>query len=190
MRRQLIVGLRAFLLMTVLLGVAYPLAITGISRLGFADKSQGSLLKRDGKIVGSSLIGQAFTKDGYFHSRPSAAGAGYDAAASGPSNLGPSSPDLAKVVQERVAAYRDENSLAADATVPVDAVTASGSGLDPHISVANANLQTARVAKARGIDQATVAGLIKAATDARSLGVLGEPGVNVLQLNLALDRLG
>jgi len=155
----------------------------------FSDKADGSLVRRGGRLVGSSLIGQAFTEPKYFHPRPSAAGDGYDAMASGASNLGPTNQDFLKTVAERVAAYRTENGLPAGAKVPVDAVTASGSGLDPHISVANARLQAPRVAQARGLSVAKVEAAIGDHTDTRSLGVLGEDGVNVLGLNLALDTL-
>lgn len=232
-RRQLLTGLLMVLAMTVLVGLAYPLAITGIAQAGFHDRANGSLVKSKGKVVGSSLIGQTFAdKDGnpdprYFQPRPSAAGAnGYDAMASGASNLGPSSekllapclpvpakdtkgnpqvdgkgnpvyqknPDGSQVcdpstVPQRAIAYRQLNGLAADAKVPVDAVTASASGLDPDISVANANLQAKRVADTRHLALSTVQSLVKAHTNGRQLGVLGEKTVNVLNLNLALDRL-
>ncbi len=187
--RQLRPALMALAVFTVLLGVVYPLFATVVGQVAFSDKADGSLLRRDGVVVGSELIGQTFSAPGYFHSRPSAAGDGYDGAASSGSNLGPLNPDLLASVEERVAAYRDENGLSADVRVPVDAVTASGSGLDPHISAANAQLQTARVADARGLDPAVVTALITEHTDGRSVGVLGEPGVNVVALNLALDEL-
>ncbi len=169
------------------MALAYPLLSTAIGQAAFHDKANGSLIERDGVVVGSELIGQAFTAPQYFHSRPSAAGAGYDGSASSGSNLGPTNPDLLSAVQERVDAYRSENGLAPDAMVPVDAVTASGSGLDPHISIANANLQTKRVAGERGLAVADVEQLVKKYTDGRQLWVLGEPGVNVVELNLALD---
>ena len=174
---------------TLICGVAYPLLSTAIGQVAFGNKADGSLIERDGVVVGSKLIGQTFTAEQYFHPRPSAAGAGYDGSASSGSNLGPTNPDLLTAVSERVVAYRQENGLAPDALVPVDAVTASGSGLDPHISVANARLQIARVANARGLDVAVVAELVDKNTDGRQLWVLGEPGVNVLELNLALDDL-
>ena len=139
--RQLWPAVLAVVVFTVLCGLIYPLVVTGVSQVAFHDKANGSLIKVDGVVVGSSLIGQQFADAKYFHPRPSAAGAGYDGLASSPSNLGPSNPDFLKSVEDRVAAYREENGLAADATVPVDAVTASGSGLDPDISVANAKLQ-------------------------------------------------
>jgi K+-transporting ATPase ATPase C chain len=188
--RQLRPALLAMVVFTVLLGFAYPLAVTGISQLAWHDKANGSLIARDGTVVGSSLIGQRFTSPQYFHPRPSAAGDGYDAGASSGSNLGPSNPDFLATVSHRVAAYRAENGLGDDALVPVDAVTASGSGLDPQISVRNARLQAPRVAQARGLDLAAVLQAIDAHTSQRPLAVLGDPGVNVLALNLALDDLG
>ena len=172
---------------TVLLGLAYPLVVTAVSQLAFDDRADGSLIRRDGEIVGSSLIGQQFTDPGYFHGRPSAAGDGYDGAASSGSNLGPHSDDLLADVEDRAAAYRQENGLPAGAEVPVDAVTASGSGLDPHISLANARLQAPRVAAARGLALDDVDALIDAHTTGRAFGVLGEDGVDVVMLNLALD---
>ena len=187
LRRQLVPAVLMLAVFTVLTGVAYPLAVTGAARLFFADESAGSLVRRDGRVVGSSLIGQPFAAPGNFHPRPSAAGDGYDAAASSGTNLGPTNPDLLAAVAERVAAYRRENGLPADAAVPVDAVTASASGLDPHISVANARLQAPRVARARRLAVDRVLSLVDRHTEARALGFLGEPGVNVLRLNLALD---
>jgi K+-transporting ATPase ATPase C chain len=186
--RQLRPAFLTVIVFTLLCGVAYPLLSTAIGQVAFGDKADGSLIKRDGVVVGSKLIGQTFTAPKYFHPRPSAAGAGYDGSASSGSNLGPTSPDLLSAINDRVAAYRDENGLAADALVPVDAVTASGSGLDPHISVANARLQAARVARERGLDLAAVAKLVDRYTDGRQLWVLGEPGVNVVELNVALDN--
>ena len=188
--RQLRPALLSIVVFTVLFGLVYPLFSTLIGQVAFGDEADGSLIRRDGVVVGSELIGQTFTAPEYFHSRPSAAGAGYDGAASSGSNLGPLSPDLLASVADRVAAYREENGLSADVSVPVDAVTASASGLDPHNSVANARLQAARVAQARGLTFADVMGLIDDHTDGRSLGVLGEPGVNVVLLNLALDEQG
>jgi K+-transporting ATPase ATPase C chain len=160
---------------------------TAIGQVAFHDKANGSLIRRNGIIVGSELIGQTFTAPQYFHSRPSAAGAGYDASASSGSNLGPTNPALLSAVKDRADAYRKENGLAPDAMVPVDAVTASASGLDPDISIANARLQVNRVASQRGLDVAVVEQLVKKYTDGRQLLVLGEPGVNVVELNLALD---
>ena len=252
-RRQLLTALIVVVVMTVGLGLVYPFVVTGIAQVAFNGKANNSLIKVNGKAVGSSLLGQSFTdKDGnpipkYFQSRPSAAGAGYDASASSASNLGPSNPNLignipgvaistktnpyatpsdpycvpvqatdkagnditdkagnavyeknkdgtyvcdSSTVPERVLAYRQLNGLSASVKVPVDAVTASGSGLDPDISVANANLQASRVAKARHLPLATVLAQIKTHTDGRDLGFLGEKAVNVLELNLALDKLG
>ena len=252
-RRQLLTGLIVVAVFTVLLGFVYPLVVTGIAQVAFHSKANDSLVKVNGKVVGSSLLGQNFTdKDGnpipkYFQSRPSAAGAeGYDASASSASNLGPSNANLIgnvpgvsidgktnpyatptdpycvpvqatdkngnditdkngnpvyeknkdgtyvcnpNTVPERALAYRTLNNLAANAKVPVDAVTASGSGLDPDISIANADLQAARVAKARNLPLDEVKKLVSEHTDARSLGFLGEKAVNVLELNLALDKL-
>lgn len=169
---------------------AYPLFVTGIAQTVFKDKAHGSLITdKDGNVIGSALLGQNFAADHYFHPRPSAAGAGYDAANSGGSNLGPTSQKLNDAIKERIAAYRTKNGLAADATVPADAVTASGSGLDPHISVKNADLQTARVAKARNLSVEKVKELIATSTTQPDLGILGDAGVNVLRLNLALDAL-
>ena len=187
--RQLRPALLVLVIMTALTGVIYPLAVTGEAQAAFKDKANGSLIRKDGKIVGSSLIGQTFADAKYFHSRPSAAGAGYDGTASSGSNLGPTNPALLDAVKQRVATYRTENGFSADVPVPADAVTASGSGLDPQISIANARLQAARVAKTRGIAVAVVDKAIHANTAARPLGVLGDPGVNVLLLNLSLDRL-
>ena len=188
MRRQLLPALRMLAVLTVLTGLLYPLAIFAIGQAAFSHQADGSLVRdADGTIVGSSLIGQAFDGEQWFHPRPSAAGDGYDATASSSSNLGPTNPALLDAVAERAAAYRTDNNLAIGAQVPVDAVTASGSGLDPQISVANARLQAPRVAKARGLDVDRVLALVDDHTDGRSLGFLGERGVNVLQLNLALD---
>ena len=187
MRRQLLPALLAFVAFTVILGILYPLAITGIAQLGFSAKANGSLVERDGAVVGSSLIGQSFTAPKYFHPRPSAAGDGYDATSSSASNLGPSNPQLLKDVGARIVAYRHENSLALGTPVPVEAVTSSGSGLDPHISPADARIQAARVARVRGVPLASVLALVDQHTDGRTLGFMGEPGVNVLELNLALD---
>jgi K+-transporting ATPase ATPase C chain len=171
----------------------YPLVVFGVSQILFHDKANGSLIvDKDGTIHGSRLIGQQFTLDKYFISRPSDAGANgmaYDPTASGGSNLGPTSQKLHDAIAQNIAAYRTQNNLDTNAPVPADAVTASASGLDPHISLRNAELQAPRVAKARGLNLDKVRELINSNTDAASLGVLGEPGVNVLPLNLALDAL-
>lgn len=191
MRKQLVPAVVVFLALTVLCGVVYPAVVTLAAQVGWSEEADGSLVRdADGRVVGSALLAQGFTEPRYFHPRPSAAGDGYDGAASGASNLGPSSPDLAAVVEERAVAYRAENDLPADAEVPVDAVTASGSGLDPHISVANARLQAPRVAAARGLAPDRVLDLIEAHTTGRTAGILGETAVDVLALNLALDGAG
>jgi K+-transporting ATPase ATPase C chain len=169
----------------------YPLVVFGISQALFRDKANGSLIvDQNGTVRGSKLLAQGFTADKYFHPRPSAAGNGYDVASSGGSNLGPTSQKLNDAIKDRVGAYRKENGLSENDSVPADAVTASGSGLDPHISLRNAELQTPRVAKARGLSEEKVRERVRQNTDGRNLGVLGEPGVNVLELNLALDSPG
>ena len=168
----------------------YPLVVFGVSQILFHDQANGSLIvDKDGTIHGSRLLGQSFTADKYFHPRPSAAGNGYDAASSSGSNLGPTSQKLNDAIVQRIADYRAQNNLATNAPVPADAVTASGSGLDPHISLRNAELQTPRVAKARSLGEDKVRELVHANTDSADLGILGDPGVNVLALNLALDAL-
>lgn len=175
------------LLFTLLLGLAYPLAITGIAQLVFPYQANGSIVRDGDRVVGSTLIGQNFSSPGYFHPRPSAAGDGYNAAASSGSNLGPTSQALADNVKERVAKARAEGVKGA---VPADMVTASGSGLDPDISPANALAQASRVAVARGLDEAQVRQLVERTVKYPTLGVLGDPHVNVLLLNRQLDRLG
>jgi K+-transporting ATPase ATPase C chain len=222
MRRQLLPALRMLVVLTIIVGFGYPLVVLGFSQLAFHDKANGSLVEQDGQVVGSSMLGQAFSGDQYFQGRPSAAGitaSGSTDADGQPgdptdlslsnssgSNLGPTNPTLldgatddpetpdvdesADGVTQRVQAYRELNGLSADASVPVDAVTSSASGVDPQISVANARIQANRVASARGIDVTTVNKLIDEHTTGRSLGFLGAPGVNVLELNLALDALG
>ena len=184
---QLSAGIRIVAVMTIALGVVYPLAVTAFAQVAVGDRANGQLVRIDGDVVGSSLIAQEFTEPQYFHSRPSAAS--YDAAASTGSNLGPTNPELLDAVAERVAAYRDVNGLPDAVAVPVDAVTASGSGLDPHISPANARLQAERVAQARSLDLDVVTELIGDHTDRRPLGFLGDDAVNVVELNVALDRI-
>jgi K+-transporting ATPase ATPase C chain len=167
----------------------YPVIVFGISQALFRDKANGSLIiDRAGAVRGSKLLGQGFTDAKYFHPRPSAAGNGYDAANSGGSNLGPTSQKLNDAINKRVAAYRTENGLSESGPVPADAVTASGSGLDPEISLRNAELQVPRVAKARALSEDKLRALVQQSTVGRDLGVFGDPGVNVLQLNLALDQ--
>ncbi len=176
-----------FVLGVVLCG-AYPLIVWGISQVAFHEQANGSLVERDGKVIGSTLIGQNFTGQQYFHPRPSAAGdRGYDAANSGGSNLGPLSKKLSDQVKERVEAYISENNLPPGIKIPADVVMASGSGLDPHISIKNAELQAARVACARGISKDQIKKFIDQYTEYPQLGFLGDPAVNVLRLNLALD---
>ncbi len=186
---EILTSLRATLVFAVLLCGAFPLVIFGAGQLFFPRQANGSLIEsQDRRILGSELLGQNFSGAKYFHPRPSAAGAsGYDAASSSGSNLGPTSQKLMDAVKQRANSYRAENGLAADALVPGDAVTASGSGLDPHISPRNAELQAARVARERGLDLDAVKAAIAKATDGRSLAVFGEPGVNVLKLNISLD---
>ena len=221
MRRQLLPALRIFAVITVICGLVYPVFMTGVALGLFHDKANGSLVKENDQLIGSSLLGQSFTQDKYFQTRPSAAGAlasgsldddgqpadpsDYSAANSGGSNLGPTNQDFlygtaddpetpdedetADGVQQRVDAYREANGLAADVPVPVDAVTSSASGLDPMISVANAKIQAVRVARVRDLSVDQVLDLVDQHTESASLGFLGEKGVNVLSLNLALDQL-
>jgi potassium-transporting ATPase KdpC subunit len=172
------------LVTTVLFGVVYPLVVTGLAQFLFPTRANGELIERDGKIVGSHIIGQPFTSPWYFHSRPSAAGTGYDALASGASNLGPTNHQLIERVQAEAAKLATENP---GQPIPVDMVTASGSGLDPHITPAAAEFQVPRVAQARGIPEDEVRVLVAAHTRGRDFGILGEPRVNVLELNLDLD---
>lgn len=203
MRRQLLPALTMVLVFTVVTGLIYPLVITGVAQGLFNAQANGSLLERDGQVVGSRLIGQTFTEPGYFHARFS--DSGYDGTLSVGSNLGPTNdklligqaddPNTTDVdesydgIEQRAAAYREVNGLAENTPIPVDAVTGSSSSLDPHISVANARLQAPRVAEARGVPVDQVLELVDDHTDGRGLGFLGEPGVNVLELNLALDAL-
>ena len=188
--RQSTPALVATIGLTVICGLVYPLAVTGVGQLVFRGKADGSLVTVDGEVVGSELIGQQFSAAEYFHPRPSAAGSGYEGAASSGSNLGPTNAEYLDAVVERVEEYRDTNGLSAEVDVPADAVQASGSGLDPHISIANARLQAPRVAGARSMELDDVLALVDENTDERPLGILGDPGVNVLELNLALDRAG
>ena len=190
--KEFFAELRSAVLVTVVFAVVccglYPLVVYGFAQALFHDKANGSLIAdTNGTVRGSRLIGQQFTADRYFHSRPSAAGNGYDAANSSGSNLGPTSQKLNDAIKERIESYRKENGPKDNAPVPADAVTASGSGLDPHITVRNAELQMARVAKARGVSEDKLRMLIAQNADGADLGILGEPGVNVLALNLALD---
>lgn len=189
--RQLLAGFRVLLLLTVVLGVAYPLAITGVAQVVAPAKANGSRVQdASGRTVGSSLIAQPFTTPEWFHPRPSAAGEdGYDTLSSSASNLGPNNADLVAAIKERRAAYAQENGLPAGADIPADAVTASGSGLDPQISIENARLQAPRVARARGLAPAVVLQAVEAETKGRTLGVLGDRRVDVLALNLRLERL-
>ena len=172
---------------TILLGILYPLAVTGVAQVLFPDQANGELIRRNGVVVGSRLLGQPFSSARYFHSRPSAAGNGYDAGSSGASNLGPTNSKLMARVTDDAAAAERENP---NAPVPVDLVTASASGLDPDISPAAAEFQVARVAHARSLSPETVRQLVRRYTQGRTFGFLGEPRVNVLELNLALDELG
>jgi len=185
--KELRTAMAALLVLAVILCGAYPFAVWGIGQAIFPNQADGSLIQLQGKTAGSSLIAQGFKGAAYFHPRPSAAGQGYDAANSGGSNLGPTSQKLIDSVKERIAVYRSENNLAPQSPIPADAVTSSGSGLDPHISVQNARLQAPRVAKVRNMSQETLRQKIDIHTEGRDLGIFGEPRVNVLNLNLELD---
>jgi K+-transporting ATPase ATPase C chain len=187
-RRHLDTAIRMTVLTAVLLGLLYPLAITGIAQVVFPGAADGSLIKADGEVVGSSLIAQAFSEDKYFWPRPSAAGDGYDAMASSFSNLGPTNKTLIDRVKSDVQAQVKANPGLESGSVPIDMVTTSASGLDPDVTVANARAQAGRVAQARGMVKDDVLELIDAHTAGRTFGFLGEPRVNVLELNLALDR--
>jgi K+-transporting ATPase ATPase C chain len=192
--RALIGSIVAVVVLTAVFGFAYPAVMTGFAQVAFSHEANGSLIKVDGRVVGSELAAQSFTKPRYFHARPSATAPAYDAAGTTFANLGPTNPELAKLVREGAAAIleleRPYNPGLTIGDVPVDAVTTSGSGIDPHISPAYARLQSRRVAAIRRLPLATVERLIADNTDGRSLGFLGEPGVSVLRLNLALDREG
>jgi len=182
--RNLTVACLMTVVTTVLLGLVYPLVITGIAQVAFPDQANGQLIERDGKVIGSRIIGQGFSSPGYFHSRPSAAGTGYDAANSAGSNLGPTNKKLIDAVTANVAAARKDNP---DAPIPIDLVTTSASGFDPHITPANADFQVPRVARERHMSEADLRQLVSEHTQGRQLGFFGEARVNVLELNLALD---
>jgi len=182
--RNFVVAILMTVVTTVLLGVGYPLVVTGLAQMLFPAKANGQLIERNGVVVGSKIIGQAFSSPGYFRSRPSAAGTGYDAANSGGTNLGPTNKKLIDSVKQAVADAQKENP---GTPVPIDLVTSSASGLDPHVSPAAAAFQVPRVAKERGMPETDVKQLVDEFTEGRQLGVLGEPRVNVLLLNLALD---
>jgi potassium-transporting ATPase KdpC subunit len=205
MLKQLRPAVMSLLAVTIVFGLMFPFLITAIAQAAFRHRANGSLIVQNGKVFGSELIGQKFTKPEYFHPRPSAAGSGYDAANSGGTNLGPTSNKLINGVHKKLpngrddpgnfdgiadlaAAYRKENNMAADAPVPPDAVTRSASGLDPQISPANAALQAPRVARARRLPLDAVLSAVREHTEGRQWGFLGEPRVNVLMLNLSLDR--
>jgi potassium-transporting ATPase KdpC subunit len=184
MKKELILALRFTLMTTLVFGLIYPLGMTGLSHLLFPKQAAGSLIEKNGHVVGSKLIGQTFSSDKYFHSRPSAAGTGYDASASSPSNLAPTNQALVDRVKSDVAKLQQENPGVA---IPADLVTSSGSGLDPEISPAAAEFQIPRVAKARGLTVDAIRALVARHTQGRTLGIFGEPRVNVLELNLDLD---
>jgi K+-transporting ATPase ATPase C chain len=183
--RPAVVGV---ILLTLLSGCAFPLVLFALGRVLFPAQATGSLVTRDGVVIGSRLIGQDFTRPEYFHSRPSAAGTGYDGASSGGTNLGPSNRKLIESVRQAAEAYRRSNGLPPETLIPIDAITSSGSGLDPHISPANAALQVPRVAQARGVSEDAIRHLLVECTQGRQLGFMGSPRVPVLDLNIALDR--
>ena len=183
--KNLVAAVLMTIVTTLILGVIYPLAITAIAQVAFPSQANGQLIERDGKVVGSRIIGQGFSSSGYFRSRPSAAGTGYDAANSAGSNLGPTNKKLIDAVTANVEAARKENP---NAPIPIDLVTTSASGFDPHITPAAADFQVPRIARERGMSEADLRQLVEAHTEGRQLGFFGEPRVNVLELNLALDR--
>jgi potassium-transporting ATPase KdpC subunit len=185
MKRNLITAVLMTLVTTVLLGIAYPLVVTALAQLLFHDKANGQLITQNGTVIGSRIIGQAFTTDGYFHSRPSAAGNGYDAVNSGATNFGPTNQKLIDRVKMDSTSLKSENP---NQPVPADLVTTSASGLDPHITPAAALFQVPRIARVRGLSEDRVRSLVQAHIEKRTWGFLGEPRVNVLELNLALDR--
>jgi len=187
--RVLVQSIRITIVLTILLGLIYPLAMTGLAEVLFPWQSTGSLVTRGGQVVGVATIGQNFAAAGYFHGRPSAAGNGYDASNSGGSNLGPTNKTLIDAVSKRLKDEMETDSVKQPGRVPIDLITTSGSGLDPEISPAAAELQVARVAKVRGLSKDDIQRLVQENTRGRWLGLLGEPGVNVLKLNLALDNL-
>jgi K+-transporting ATPase ATPase C chain len=184
---ELRTSFRAIIALAVLVCGIYPASVWLLNRALFPAESGGSLIRQDGRVVGSRFIAQAFDESRYFHPRPSAAGSGYDASHSGGTNLGPTSKMLMEIMGRRAELYREENGLPRNALVPADAVTSSGSGLDPHISPENAHFQAGRVAGARGIPEEKILELVKSYTEGRTLGILGQPRVNVIRLNLALD---
>ena len=183
--RNLLVAALMTVVTTMLFGIVYPLAMTGLAQAIFPAEANGQLIERSGRVIGSRIIGQTFSSPGYFHGRPSAAGAGYDAANSGGTNLGPTSRKLVDAVKAAVEAAKRENP---SAPVPIDLVTSSASGLDPHVSPAAALFQAPRVARERGVGEADVRRMIEARVEGRQWGFFGEPRVNVLELNLALDE--
>jgi K+-transporting ATPase ATPase C chain len=183
-KRNLIAAVLMTVVTTVIFGIIYPLVVTGLAQAMFSEKANGQLIEKDGKVIGSKMIGQAFSSPGYFHSRPSAAGTGYDAANSAGTNLGPTNKKLIDMVKAAAETAQKENP---GTPVPIDLVTSSASGLDPHISPAAADFQVPRIARERNISETDVRGAVAAHTEGRQWGFLGEPVVNVLELNLALD---